>query len=83
VCLALFAKVEFELFMFRGGEEHCILDDTNHFAPCGCYGWGGDVEDMSAEDSPALTWDAFWEPGSPYCRVGVVRGRFILAVPDN
>jgi len=61
------------------------VEGTGHFAPTAGSGCGTTttVKDFSAEGCPALSWDAFWGPDSPYCRDGVVRGRFTLAMSDS
>ena len=45
------------------------------------FGWRADLENL-APGRPALSWGAFWGDTSPYCRDGVVRGRFTLSVPS-
>jgi len=77
-------QVLWEVRQLRGTESD--LQGTRTLLCTPTTGTGRGVlamRDGPAEDSPALGWDEFWSPASPYCRGGEVQGRFTLALADS
>ena len=75
-------QVYYEIFLCRGAEEDRVTAAWGRFTPTSGSGHGRHaLTNRSAPGRPPFCWDDFWsDSASPYCRDGVVRGRFTLSV---
>lgn len=72
------------IFLSGTTSEVRVAEFTGRFTPSSISGWGvSELKVGGEQDSPPLSWEAFWGEGSPYCRDGVVQGRLTLRLPED
>lgn len=80
----LLLQVQYSIFLSGMTSEVFVDEGACSFVPSTLVGWGEEeLKVGNEEDSPPLSWEAFWGEGSPYCRDGVVQGRLTLRLPED